>query len=110
MPPSPLRIAILEADTPLPHVLETHGTYGDIFTSLLHKAADALSLPRGQLKISKWDVETKMEYPELEDVDAVLITGSRKSRPLLYFCYSLERGNRFPSWVYPKYPFKMLQS
>ena len=79
MPPSPLRVAVLEADVPLPRILEIHGTYGDIFASLLHRAADTLELPRDQLQISKWDVMTKMEYPALEDVDAVLITGSRKS-------------------------------
>ena len=85
-PPPPLRIAVLEADIPLDRILEKYGTYGDIFTRLLHQAADTIDLPRERLEISKWDVLRKMEYPDLEggEVDAVLITGSREFFTFLF--------------------------
>ena len=86
MPP-PFRIAILECDTPLAGTRSRYGSYGGVFTSLLHCAADTLSIPRRDIEISTWDVVHKMEYPaaaasssspssSLEDIDAVLMTGS----------------------------------
>lgn len=99
MATSPIRIAVLEADIPIDSVRIKYGSYGAVFTSLLHKAADASNLPRDCLDISGWDVinsenlpegEGEIEdmggewnwkrrrgYPNLGDVDAVLITGSR---------------------------------
>lgn len=94
---SPIRVAVLEADIPIDSVRTKYGSYGAVFSSLLHKAADASNLPRSCLYISGWDVinsehapEGEIEemggewywkrrrgYPRLEDVDAVLITGSR---------------------------------
>src|ERR1700743_731990 len=79
----PLRIAVLECDTPMDAVREKYGTYGDVFKLLLQSGADALGTPevlssKKGLEISKWDVVTKQEYPSLEDVDAILMTGSRK--------------------------------
>lgn len=91
-----MRISILEADTPLTATQIKYGSYGGVFTSLLHQAADASNLPRDQLEITGWDVvnigdETegtdddmggiygwtrRRGYPKMEDVDAVLITGS----------------------------------
>ncbi|CAD6567474.1 MAG: hypothetical protein ASARMPRED_000858 [Alectoria sarmentosa] len=97
MAPSSIRIAILEADVPIGQTRARYGSYGGVFTSLLHKAADASNLPRERLEISGWDVvnsegategeeeemggewrwRRKKGYPRMEDVDAVLITGSR---------------------------------
>ncbi|KAL9125137.1 MAG: hypothetical protein Q9217_005613 [Psora testacea] len=96
---APLRIAILEADTPLPSTRAKYGSYGGVFTSLLHKGADLLSIPRDGLEITGWDVvnvkqgrevvqeeeccggmynwKSRRGYPELGGVDGVLITGSR---------------------------------
>ncbi|KAL9098185.1 MAG: hypothetical protein Q9163_006108, partial [Psora crenata] len=102
--PRPLRLAILEADIPLASTRAKYGSYGGVFTSLLHKGADAIRLPRDRLELTGWDVvndvgpedhhhqEEKEEeeeccggmynwrrrrgYPALADVDAVLITGS----------------------------------
>ena len=99
MAPSPIRIAILEADTPIGQTLVKYGSYGGVFTSLLHKAADASNIPRERLKLTGWDVvnmeqaqekeddnisrvwniERRKGYPKLEDIDAILITGSRTS-------------------------------
>ena len=74
---TPLRIAILECDT------LKYGGYGDVFKALLGAGADALRMPdvvssKGGLEISKWDVVSEQKYPALEDIDAILISGSRK--------------------------------
>ena len=101
MAPSTIRIAILEADIPIGTTRAKYGSYGGVFTSLLHKAADGSHIPRDRLDITAWDVinsegakegeledmggELNMQrrkgYPKLEDVDAVLITGSRMWAP-----------------------------
>ena len=93
----PIRVAILEADVPLAQTSADYGSYGGVFTSLLHQAADASKIPRESLELSGWDVvnaDGKPEgeeekrggmydwtrrrgYPNLDDLDAVLITGSR---------------------------------
>ena len=74
---TPLRIAILECDTPPPEVVALYGAYDRIFTTLLEKAAEGVGLdPRKDLQLSAFEVVTKQEYPSLEDVDAVLISGS----------------------------------
>jgi hypothetical protein len=78
----PLRIAILECDTPLDGTRAKYGGYGGVFTSLLNAAADSLghsglSSTEG-MSITTWDVVEKMEYPQLEEVDAILLTGSSK--------------------------------
>ena len=77
----PLRIAILECDTPLDSVREKYGGYGAIFKNLLERGIDAIGQPdvitskRG-LDVTYYDVVTKQEYPKLETIDAVLLTGS----------------------------------
>lgn len=91
MPSLPLRIAILECDTPVPPVVAQYGTYGQIFTKLFSQAADTLSttpsplgqLPhptnfsRADLHLTTYDVVTKQEYPDLSDIDAILMSGSK---------------------------------
>ncbi|KAH8722338.1 class I glutamine amidotransferase-like protein [Phaeosphaeriaceae sp. PMI808] len=75
---TPLRIAILECDTPLPDVVAKYGRYDRIFTTLLEAAAEGLGLsPKQDLQLSGFDVVDKQEYPNLEDIDAVLISGSK---------------------------------
>jgi hypothetical protein len=82
----PLRIAILECDTPPPDVVNQFGTYGNIFKTLLDAGGDALdqlgllSSKKG-LELSSFDVVHDTKYPNLEDVDAVLISGSSRTRP-----------------------------
>lgn len=77
MPGKPLRIAILECDTPPADVVAKYGRYDRIFTTLLETAAEQLGLsPKQDLVLSAFDVVTKMEYPDLENVDGVLISGS----------------------------------
>ncbi|KAJ5098307.1 Glutamine amidotransferase type 1 [Penicillium argentinense] len=78
----PLRIAVLECDTPLPNIDARYGGYAGVFTSLLKESAKALDGPdkldpESDLVISKWDIVNGEEYPKLEDIDAVLLTGSK---------------------------------
>ena len=80
MPSLPLRIAILDCDNPLVGLRATLGGYGGIFTALLKAGAEALEKPSvspSDLQISTFDVVTKQEYPAIEDIDAILLTGSR---------------------------------
>ncbi|KAF4503226.1 anthranilate synthase component II [Fusarium agapanthi] len=75
------RIAVLECDTPFPSVNEKRGSYGDIFRDLLTKGLKNEALgDKGKdvsLDLSKWDVVTAQEYPNIEDVDGFLLTGSK---------------------------------
>lgn len=76
-----IHLAILEGDTPLIRTQKRSGSYGGVFEEVLHDGADTIHFPMEHIKISKYDVVEKMEYPDLNSIDAVLLTGSRKSRP-----------------------------
>lgn len=75
----PVRLAILECDTPIPVVKDRHGTYGDCFDRLLQLSIDSPTWigPGLDFKSTKWDV-VNFEYPRLSEVDVILLTGSRK--------------------------------
>lgn len=78
---APLRIAVLECDTPLPNTNARYNGYGGLFAALLKASAKALNQPERLdpetgLEVTKWDVVNGTEYPTLEDIDAVLLTGS----------------------------------
>lgn len=80
----PLRIAILECDTPLDGTRAKYGGYGGVFKALLEAAADALdtdelSSTHG-LDLTFWPVQSESRFPAVEDIDALLITGSRSYR------------------------------
>lgn len=79
MPSLPLRIAILQCDTPLDGTRSKYGGYGGVFTALLNAGAAALEplLSPSDLQISVFDCVTKQEYPSLDSIDGILITGSR---------------------------------
>jgi len=81
MPSLPLRIAILECDTPRPNIRKKYGGYGGVFSSLLKAGADALQYPglssKEGLEITSWDVVDAQTYPALDDIDAILISGSK---------------------------------
>ncbi|KAH1720343.1 hypothetical protein KXX40_002087 [Aspergillus fumigatus] len=81
--PSPLRIAVLECDAPPADSNARYGGYHGVFSLLLKESARALGQPdrldpETGLDISRWDVVYAQEYPRLEDVDAILLTGSTK--------------------------------
>ncbi|PWY84845.1 class I glutamine amidotransferase [Aspergillus heteromorphus CBS 117.55] len=78
----PLRIAILECDTPVEKVNLKYKGYHGVFSLLLRESAAALGQPEKLdpetgMDISGWDVVTAQEYPKLEDVDALVLTGSK---------------------------------
>lgn len=85
----PLRIAVLECDTPPEKInLKYDGYYG-VFSRLLRRSAETLQHeqlnPDCGLEISRWDVVTEQAYPQLESVDGIVLTGSSKSY-LLFRC------------------------
>jgi hypothetical protein len=79
---APLRIAVLECDTPIGNTKEKYGGYGNLFKELLHNGVeevrekDSIEVP--ELDVRKYDVVNDELYPKLEDVDAVLLSGSRE--------------------------------
>ena len=77
--PSPIRVAVLECDTPLPNTKARFQGYGDIFEYLLRAGAKSLGRPAQEdLIITKHQIEVDPgNYPDLDDIDAILITGSR---------------------------------
>lgn len=83
MPKPPLRIAILECDKPFPSTRERYGGYGGVFKELLGRGADALGYPglssEEGLELSYYYVVEQKHYPRLEDIDAILLTGSSAS-------------------------------
>ena len=97
-PPSPLRIAILECDIPIGNTREEYGGYGNLFKELLLKGKDevregkdgkeGVDLP--ELDVTKFNVVDEELYPRLEEVDVVLVSGSREFCPLpVFWCISV---------------------
>lgn len=78
--PLPIRVAILEADTPLPNTKAKFQGYGGVFELLLRSGAKALDFDANTgLEISRWQVELEPDkYPDPEKIDAILITGSSR--------------------------------
>ena len=90
--PRPLRIAVLECDTPLPNTKKIFQGYGGVFERLLRSGAKALDKadldPETSLEFSFWQVELNPDkYPDPENVDAILITGSSE-----YFLIAVCQG------------------
>jgi GMP synthase-like glutamine amidotransferase len=76
-PDKPIRLAILLNDTPQPKTLARVGNYHAVFSELL-SAAVAPEPLESQLTITSHDVVNDLDsYPALEDVDALLLTGSK---------------------------------
>lgn len=72
-----LRLGILECETTLPKAKAARGSYGDIFEDLFRLGLKNLGDAAAdvQLQVSKWDV-INGKYPQIEDVDAIVMTGS----------------------------------
>lgn len=80
-PPSqPIRLAILEADTPVPGAQAAYGGYGGVFAALFRQAVAPAAL-EAHLTLTAHDVVGggAAAYPDPAAVDAVLITGSKHS-------------------------------
>ncbi|PLB50645.1 GMP synthase [Aspergillus steynii IBT 23096] len=71
------RIAILECDTPIGPVKDQYGTYGDMFERLLSASLASLEDTATTLELTKWNVVDSSFYPDPENVDAILLTGSK---------------------------------
>lgn len=81
--PPPLRIAVLECDTPIGNTKAKYGGYGGLFEELLIKGADEVRRDDGgkqvpELDVRKYNVVDEELYPRLEEVDVVLLSGSRE--------------------------------
>lgn len=80
----PLRVAILECDEPIGKTKERYGGYGAVFEDLLDTSANEIATidrsKKPQLELSRWDIVNSDIYPNLDNVDAVLMTGSSMSR------------------------------
>ncbi|KAJ5279294.1 hypothetical protein N7478_004666 [Penicillium angulare] len=77
----PLRIATLECGPAPPNADKQYNGFGGMFEVLLTSSAKALNQPErlnpeNGLEISEWDIYNNKTYPQLEDIDAVLLTGS----------------------------------
>lgn len=78
----PIRLAVLECDNPLPQTAAKYGgRFGGVFKALLGQSAKTLNRPdivdpEAGLDISEYDIVGGDDFPALEDVDAVLISGS----------------------------------
>lgn len=73
----PLRLAVLMADTPMPGTVAKFENYGGVFTDLFRRAVAPTPLD-SVLTITRHDiVNDTSSYPDLANVDAVLITGSK---------------------------------
>lgn len=78
-----LRIAVLECDTPIPPVKDELGGYGDIFTRLLKKGLEASGNSEVEIQeISKWHVVDNPVYPDPNEYDAFLLSGSSMYLPV----------------------------
>lgn len=77
---SPLRIAVLECDEPAGETKKKYGCFGNVFKELLEAGASRIaergSRKRPELDISGYDVVKAQVYPDVESVDAVLLSGS----------------------------------
>ncbi|RMZ76811.1 hypothetical protein DV738_g4687, partial [Chaetothyriales sp. CBS 135597] len=76
----PVRVAILECDTPLPNTQAKFGGYGGVFQALLRSGAEQLGRPDPEhgFTFSVHQIQVDPDnYPPLEGLDAILITGSK---------------------------------
>ncbi|CEJ89958.1 hypothetical protein VHEMI05773 [[Torrubiella] hemipterigena] len=78
---APIRLAIIEADTPQPKANEKFGGYRGLYTEMLRKAAEILEPPQPLEEVLKITghhvVDDKDPYPNLDNIDAILISGSK---------------------------------
>ncbi|KAI0873568.1 putative class I glutamine amidotransferase [Hypoxylon argillaceum] len=78
---APIRLAILEADTPIPAIQAKYHSYGGVFTHMFERACASYSHPvslESQLALSSHDIVNDLDaYPDPETIDAILITGAK---------------------------------
>jgi len=72
-------VAILECDTPIQAVMNERGTYGDIIETFLRRGLEVYSRNSGrsvELRVTKFDVVNFGDFPDPEEVDCVVLSGS----------------------------------
>jgi hypothetical protein len=78
-----LHIALLECDELSGKLKERYGSITSLYKTFLEAAASKLEeseiIERPDLYVSSYDVVDKQDYPDLEKIDAIFLTGSRKS-------------------------------
>ncbi|KAJ5594635.1 uncharacterized protein N7459_000843 [Penicillium hispanicum] len=72
-----LRVAVIECDTPIPPVQTKLGNYGDIFERLLQRGLQTSGNSTVDIQVSKWNVVDNPVYPNPDECDAFLLTGSK---------------------------------
>jgi hypothetical protein len=79
--PSTIRLAIFECGIPLPLARERYGTYGGMFEALFAaQQSPKTTATEKKITFSKYPVDRdEAEYPDLSEVDVILMTGSSKS-------------------------------
>ena len=79
---SPLRIAILKCDELVGEAKEEYGGLGNFYKTFLEAGAAKLAesglYERPDIDFSYYDVVYDQEYPDVENIDAVFLSGSRK--------------------------------
>lgn len=82
---APLRIAVLETGYPPERAAAKYGNYGSLFTNFLEASVAKLATPElPVLEVTKWDVQKLEQYPSLDDIDAILMSGSGMSPTISY--------------------------
>ncbi|KZS87381.1 class I glutamine amidotransferase-like protein [Sistotremastrum niveocremeum HHB9708] len=80
---APVRIALLICDTPVPPVVRESGDYlqiyGDWLRNSLRTALGDTVVPESRFIMDGYDVVHKMEYPDLDQYEALVLTGSSAS-------------------------------
>ncbi len=61
----------------MPGTKAKYGGYGGVFEAIFSKALQQQNKPESSLKITKWDVVNAQKYPEVDSIDAILMTGGR---------------------------------
>jgi hypothetical protein len=70
---------VIEFETPPNDVFDKHGSYGDIAIKLLRRTLAASAELSPLLKVTKVSaLDDDASWPALDEVDAVLLTGSSK--------------------------------
>ena len=74
-----LRLALLICDKPIPNVLEHEGDYNVVYGSYLRRSLDVYQKESNRkidFQLDGYEVRFKEEYPNLDDYDGIVITGS----------------------------------
>jgi len=77
-----LRLALLICDKPIPNVLEHEGDYNIVYGTYLRRSLDMYQQESDQkidFQLDGYEVRFKEEYPNLDDYDGIVITGSAAS-------------------------------